>query len=302
MTAPKKDYEPIWCDQSPLTPKIDEFETGLAFTTSPAENPDGPTVLLHVRYQFGPSAIGVYGSQLGSAINIVAINVSDGVVHLAPPVTENAIPLSLMMRDEPDAATAAQLPSLIGSSFTADLGELMPLPAAGGRYHVFLWMDDIVTPAQTVDVPPVPSRRPLNRPLTERPARLVTFGLTPTASAVDDRIVLVPSSRPGDRTVSGSWPPDPGRLIRAADPIPRSLRLPYYLSVLVFSHRDRQFGWVSVDLNRLAAGTDPGQFRFDPVEICGPVTRRQNVFVLATDGAARSNLLVLTAEPDSSSR
>lgn len=280
--------ETIGGERSPYTPQIPEGQFAIKFTAKPAVSEDGPTVGLFIAYRLGHPYLAIYGGELKSAINIVAIHVESGRVYFAPPVGENAIPLSLTMKDEKDIGSTENLASATSSFFDVDLCRLLALPPEGGRYHVFLWMDDMTSLVRTLQVPTNPSRSAEDSLSTQRPSEIIEFGdfQVPPLPAGNE-IALMLSTQPNDRKIYGAWSPDPANIASQ-----RAKAVPYYLTLLAFNHRDRRFGWVSADVTKLPTGTNLSRFRIDPLKIVGASDMRQKIFTLAVSGEVMSKVLV----------
>lgn len=280
--------ETIGAERSPYTPQIPEDQFVIKFTAKPAVSEDGPTVALFIAYRLGQPYLAMYGGELKNAINIVAIHVDSGRVYFAPPVGENAISLSLTMKDEKDIGSTENLASATSSFFDVDLCRLLALHPEGGSYHVFLWMDDMTSLVQTLQVPANPSRPAEDSLSTQLPSEIIEFGDFPVPLIPPgNKIALTQSTQPGDRTIYGAWSPDPANIASQ-----RAKDAPYYLTLLAFNHRDRRFGWVSVDVTQLPPSTDSSKFRIDPLKIVGASDMRQKIFTLAVSGEVMSKVLV----------
>jgi hypothetical protein len=172
--------------------------------------------------------------------------------------------------------------------FNVDLCDHLVLPPDAGTYYVFLWIDNLVSPIKIAEIPENPSRRESGLPSTRQPSEIIEFGDFPVPPlAAGNKIALTPSAQPSDRTIYGAWSPDPSNIASQ-----RAKAAPYYLTLLAFNHRDRRFGWVSLDVTQLPSGTDSSRFRIDPLKIVGASDMRQNIFTLAVSGEVVSKVLV----------
>ncbi|ATB49184.1 hypothetical protein [Corallococcus macrosporus] len=269
--------------KTPHHPALPAGRAGLAFTWLPARGDQGATVAL-----FGTGTVGmphavVYGGYLDGAILVVAIHLATGQVYASAPVDSDVVPLSARRLD-PDAAVASASPLAqkmsMTTHFNADLAVLLGLPAEGGDYGVFLWLDDLTTPVQRVHVPENAARR---APAASRPAAVeLTVGGAAHAPAR------------GEEAIALEWAPGKARLVgslaaSALDREPDSAREPPPLTVLALCQRSRALGWHSTPVAERMRKAGGHSFEVDPgalVQCAVPPERRFALAVLGGLGPA----------------
>jgi len=278
--------EPIWHEETSYSPP--RLSTpGLDFNAQPAEGPEGPTVALLGRYRVGSPHLDYYGGQMPRPVWVVAVNAQSGEIYMQQCVEDERPPVRVVASDR-EAEAQGRGTEFQSGCFNVDLGAQAMLPREAATYRVFLWLDDLVSPIKVAQIPENRKRRESGLPSSRRPSELVEFGAFPGApAAAGSAMALAASTQPGDRTICGVWSPDRAKIASR-----REESEPYYLMLLAFNHRDRSFGWVSVDATQLPQGTDPGSFRIDPLKIVGGSEMQQKVFVLAVSEDGMSNVLV----------
>lgn len=288
LTVPER----IWYEETAFSPK--EFEEpGLDFNLRPAKSSLGPTVAILARYFIGRPILDYYGGQLPSPVHVVAIHSGTGQVYHRECMEDDGLPITVY-GDESDfrEGAAEESDQFESAFFNVDLCDHLSLPPDPGTYYVFLWIDDLVSPIKIAEIPENRSRRESGLPSTRQPSEIIEFGSFPVApSASGNEIALTASSQAGDRTIYGAWSPVPAKVVDL-----KEKAAPYYLTLLAFNHRDRRFGWVSVDVTHLLPGTDPSRFRLDPLKIVGASDMRQKIFVLAASGELMSKVLTWQLE------
>ena len=92
-----------------------------------------------------------YGGRITSAVQLIAIDPENGCVYHGTSDRPGTVPLDPLsdkdiQRHKNDQATVSE----IEADFTVDLIRQLNLPAKETQWHIFMWMDDCVTPVKTV--------------------------------------------------------------------------------------------------------------------------------------------------------
>ncbi len=92
-----------------------------------------------------------YGGRITGAVQLIAIDPENGYVYHGTPDRTGTVPLDPLsdrdiQRRKNDQATVSE----IEADFTVDLSKQLNLPAKETQWHIFMWMDDCVTPIKTV--------------------------------------------------------------------------------------------------------------------------------------------------------
>jgi len=271
----------LWYDELPQTPAVRESTDEVVFAVVPGRSAQGPTVVLAGRYYLQPPILDYYGGQLPRPVRVVAVDAQTGAVFSEQLITDKSPPVFVMV---PEGTPPSGGGRATEGTFNVDLPAHVGLPPRAGTYHVFLWIDHVLSAVQDITLDENAHRTPA--PLSFRkPDQVLHFGAAHTLAAAPGAIALRAASKPHSREVEGAWIPDPARL---AD-----RKSPYVLTVVAFNHRDRAFGWASADLHALPAGTDPARFQLDASALTGASPGEQKVFVLAFAGGTLSKVLVL---------
>jgi hypothetical protein len=271
----------LWYNELPQTPKVQETTDEVAFAVVPGRSQKGPTVVLAGRYYVQPPILDYYGGQLPRPVRVVAIDAQTGAVFSEELITGRSPPVFVMV---PEGAPPSGGGRASEGTFNVDLPAHVGLPPRAATYHVFLWLDHVLSAVEVVTLDENAQRTPA--PLSFRkPDAVLQLGAKHTLAADPGAIALRATAKPRSREVEGAWTPDPARL---AD-----RKTPYVLTVLAFNHRDRSFGWAAADLHALPAGTDPARFELDAGALTGAAPGEQKVFVLAFAGGKLSKALVL---------
>ncbi|WP_224366330.1 hypothetical protein [Hyalangium versicolor] len=275
----------LWFGETPHSKKLSPGALGLDFTVAPARGPTGPTVALFGAFALSAPYTLIYRAQLSSAIHIVAINAKTGRVSFNKPADPNELPISATMPKDLDAAIAQAQPlergMIVKTFFNVDLAAHLSLPPEEGDYHVFLWLDDRVTPVKTVHVPANPARGASGAGVDLQ----LTVG--DTASSPRSRQGTIVLESPAGRTQMFGALPGP------AIPLdPEATGTPP-LTLLAFCQRSRHFGWASVPVAKRMLKAKSRAFSFEPSALvrCGDVP--EQTFLLATFGTLRSDVVKL---------
>jgi hypothetical protein len=255
----------------------------MGFAVVPGRGPLGPTVVLAGRYHVLPPILDYYGGQLPSPIRVVAIDAERGAVYSAELLEGKSPPVFVMV---PEGAMPSGGARTQGGSFNVDLQAHLGLPPHAATYHVFLWLDHVLSPVEAIKVAESSQRTPMALS-TRSPGQPVLFGARHVLTADPDAVVLRADPTPHPWGVEGVWGPDAARM---ADH-----EKPYFLTILAFNHRDRSFGWTAVNVNALPKGTDVGSFQLDAAAVAGASSEPQKVFVLAFAEGKRFKVLTLPA-------
>lgn len=281
-----------WYGVQPQSPRMAAEGPGLNFALRPARSAAGPTVALLGAARL-PGRYGeVYGGRIHGAIQIVAIDTGSGVVYHNHAERAGAAPLAAVMNPAPQAPARGEAAiEEMKTYFNVDLRAQLGLPVHRGRYAVFLWLDEITSSVQLLDLPGLPAEAAARQaPDASTPA--IDFRKTEwTPKAAGSGIVLRLASarqRPqGQLRVYGAVSP---ALLSAS---------PLSLTVLALDYRSRSLKWRCVPLSRQARATREGAFDFDLAGILGEspwrdaATAPQKMFVTASLGRALSNVLVI---------
>ncbi|MCY1075735.1 hypothetical protein [Archangium lansingense] len=277
----------LWFGETPHSKKLAPGALGLDFTVAPARGPEGPTVALFGAFALSAPYTLIYRAQLSSAIHIVAVHARTGRVHVNKPADPNALPISATMPKDLDAAIAQANPlergMVVQTFFNVDLAAHLVLPPEEGDYHVFLWLDDRVTPVRTVHVPANPARQSFGGGVA------IPLALGDTASSPQPRDGAIALERPADGTrLFGALPASalPQEPEAAGSPPPP-------LTLLAFCQRSRNFGWSTVPVAREMREAKSHAFSFEPSALvrCGDVP--EQTYLLAMFGALRSDVVKL---------
>lgn len=285
LTVPER----IWYNETPFSPQEDFDQPGLDFNLRLAQSSIGPTVAILAKYFIGRPILDYYGGQLPSPVHVVAIHSGTGQVYHRECLEDDGVPIRIRgQEDDFHPGADAKSDTFESAFFNIDLCDHLALPSDPGTYYVFLWIDDLVSSIKSAEIPQNQSRRESGLPSTQQPSEIIEFGDFPVPpSPAENKITLMASTQPQDRAIYGTWFPDPAKLADL-----RAKAAPYHLTLLAFNHRDRRFGWISVDVTQLPPGTNPNRFRVDPLKIVGASDMQQKVFVLAASGDIMSKVLV----------
>jgi hypothetical protein len=283
MAEPIHAPSPIWYDRLAQTPALKESGDEIGFGLVPAANALGPTVVLAGQYYVTPPILDYYGGQLPTPIRLVAVDAARGVAYSAELLEEKSPPVVVML---PEGAAPSKGGRAQGGTFDVDLVAQLGLPPRAATYHVFLWLDQVLSAVEVVTLAENEKRTPT--PLSARSPAQVRFGTRPVMKAEPGVVVLLADQTHPPRGAEGVWVPDPARL---ADH-----EKPYFLTILAVNHRDRSFGWTSVDVNALPRGTDVTRFQFDAAALAGASAQRQKVFALAFAEGNHPRVLTLPAQ------
>ena len=281
MKTPIQVAQPLWCEELPESPKLEETRDEVEFNVVPGHNDRGPTKVLVAKYFLGQPLLAYYGGQLPKPIHVVAINQATGTVHHRECLQRKSPPVWVMTPEGEEPSSSGQSQS---ACFNIDLCAHLRLPREAASYHVFLWIDHVVSSMHVVDVAENSQRTDTLQSARKR-TDLVTFRNVSPVAADLETIILQAGTSSERRHVHGTWGPDPNRTA--------SRTAPYFLVLMAFNHRNRSFGWTSVDINALPENTVAGHFHLDVTELAGERQTEQKAFVLAFSAGRLSEVLVM---------
>jgi hypothetical protein len=274
--------ETVWYGETPYSPEV-PIASGLVFRAVQAVSVSGPTVALAAAYRLGAPYLEYYGGQLPRPVRVVAVDLETGRVYHADLNGPDHPPIRLEASDK-DAEAAMPGSSSESARFNMDLAALLGLPEQAGSYRVFLWLDDLMSPVETVQVPANPARG-TGRRVASQPPQLVQFWPDPAAPKPEPgRIVLASSSDPADPSAHGAWVPP-----KYAGPHR------FVLWLLAASHRERRVGWVAIRAGELPGNVAAAVFSFQAKDVLKSSGIAQKVFVVALSPESVSNVLVIRA-------
>ena len=283
MATPMEVTHRIWGERYPTTPELEGGDSRLGFQAVPGRSMAGDTVVLTGAYVASSPILDYYGGQLPGAIHLVAFDPKTGVVHNYPLLDGKSPPVRVLV---PEGMTPAPGGSVQKAAFDVDMPSLLALPPEAATYRVFFWLDNVVSPVVSVEVPENKNRT-LSLLSNRRPPDSIDFkaGLNTQTPSSPSSIALETAVADGAKTVCGAWTPGPGY-----DP-----GKPYFLALIALNHRDRSCGWTSVDVNALPQDADKWSFRFGPSDLTGLEQGKQSVFVAAF--SSEHGPVVLEVEP-----
>lgn len=273
----------IWYGKKAYSPDLPSG-IGLVFNAVEAVSASGPTVALAAAYRVGSPYTEYYGGQLPRPIRVVAVNEASGLVYDADLKEPDQPPVRVLISDK--AAKEAKPSGLIESAhFNVDMPALLRLPEQAGRYKVFLWLDELVSPVLTVDIPANPARGK-GKPVASGSAQVVHFGADPASPKVESgKLELALTGKPDERVVHGSWMKIKAE--KGESPV---------LWLFVTSHRDRRFGWVAMHAKDTPQNEAVVTFHFNTDDLVKTSDAAQKIFVIGLATNAISNVHVITID------
>lgn len=167
------------------------------FNLLPTKKKDGsPTVRLFAAYRIPGDMALAYGAKVNDAAFIAAIDRKTGDVYVADGSKMHGIPLDMQAYANA-APPSKNSPAVVAAEgdFLIDLPGQIGLPADGGEFAVFVWIDSLISRVKTIKVPPDPKRNGKPR-FAPRPAQLGAVSLdkkSKTPKPASGAIVLEPS-------------------------------------------------------------------------------------------------------------
>jgi hypothetical protein len=291
----------VWYDKTSASPAVSATAVAdLQFVLQPGRSRSGPSVALLASYKLAWPYVQLYSYQLPKPVLVGAIDASSGKAYVSDlnivraNRQQDAILLHLRDQEANAPGPVSNIPGVEGC-FNVDLAALLGLPPEAGFYQVFLWLDDLVTPIQTVQVPADPNRAGIDPSLLEaRGAGLVTVqrsSLSPAPTAGEIRTDL-------DFTQGRSYRVYATLPTGALDTPPTggAPGLPA-LTILAFDRQNRLFQWATAPgaySQMTASGI--ASFDLDPFQVVARPATPTNVYVLTVLGALRNEVLPIFAD------
>ncbi|MEM7153509.1 MAG: hypothetical protein AAF799_11755 [Myxococcota bacterium] len=291
----------VWFSQTPSSPTLSTTAfADLKLASAPAQSPTGPTVALLGSYRLGWPYVELYPNQLPKPILIVAVSTTTGEVFsndldaYDPRIQPTAIGPAIADTKANAAGPARNIPGTAGY-FNVDLGARLSLPPEAGYYQVFAWLDDLVTPILTVQVPANENRRAVDPSFNQvKSEGLVTIedsSHSPNPKDGEIRTDLE-FTKGSSYRVYATLPP--GAL--QTPPVGSAPGSPI-LSVMTFNRQMRQFAWWSSSTaysTMVSKSTDT--FDFDPFGLQPRPNPAANVYVVTALGNLRNDVLPIFVE------
>ncbi len=284
----------VWFTRTDVSPVISPSEfAAIQFVLQPGSSPLGDTTVLSGAYVLGWPYTELYRQQLPKPIVVVAIDSSSGKAFMSDlnvtyvDQTEDPVYLGLSDADANQPGPTRNVQST-GGYFNVDLPALLGLPPEAGYYQVFLWLDDLVTPIQTIQVPANEARRGIAPGLYQvTGSNLVTVrqsSKSPTATVGEIRTDLdIGSSLRAYGTLPPGAVQTPPTGSAPGNPV---------LTILAANRQARSFAWyVASDAYRTMQTMNVGSFDFDPFQIIARPSPAANVFVVTVLGNIRNEVL-----------
>jgi len=280
MEQPYMVKETLWYEKMPFSPERPET-AGLFFNFVDAGSLSGSTIVIAAVYRVGSPVTDYYGGQLPRPIRVIAVEESTGNVYQADLTEPDHPPVRVLVADRVVEEGGAD-GSFETAYFNFDLATLLKLPGSAGRYQVFLWLDELVSPVRTIDVP-VNWSRGEGQPVTSGPFTAIKFA---SAAAAPEFKVGGPDLLWGSSihpaAVSGFWVVDPGT---------RKKQSAFW--VMLVSHRDRRFAWVALPTRQISYDQKIVQFHFNVRDLLKMSGHAQKIFALGLSGQGLSGVHVI---------
>jgi len=291
----------VWYDfVEGCSPTIEPSPTSphMQFNCQEATSAGGNTTAMFAGYNLGWPYIELYGGQMPAPINVMATNLLTGQVYFSPASHSDAslrLDVELYLSDvEVNAGQPANNQSFTNSWFNLDLARLLNLPPEDGLYGVTLWIDDLITPVQAVQVV-TNSTRLASPPV---PTEITTSGLVTTQNSSHS-----PAPQDGEIRMDGPLTEAGNRIyatlpknVFTNPPIPIEGGTPV-LTLAGFTQRSRRLFWYrDKDFYPNASKNKVFNFDFDPFKLFGTLEEPENLFVVSQLGTLRSEALWIPSE------
>ncbi|EDM74678.1 hypothetical protein PPSIR1_06536 [Plesiocystis pacifica SIR-1] len=286
----------VWFSETPETPSLDPTAfADIKFALVPGESSIGPSVALVGAYSLGWPYVELYGSELYLVFKVVAISASTGAVYFAdlnevvPFRQEDAIIVQMSDAEANRSGPARDIPAEAGY-FNVDLARYLGLPPTSDHYQVFVWLDDLVTRVQTVQVPSNEARQAVDPSVFQVPSSgLLTI----------EQSVHSPTPQPGEIRTDLDFSQGRSYRVYAALP-PGALDAPPTggapgtpaVTVLAFNRQTQSLMWATdtgAYASMVKAGT--GFYDFDPFAILPKPNPAANVYVVTVVGNLDNDVL-----------
>lgn len=297
----------VWFDPTDESPSVSSSAIAdIQFRLVPGESTLGPSIAVLGTYKLGWPYLDLYGDQIPKPLLVVAVAAATGRVYVADlNVIELYVQDDAILLDISDEQANAPGPVSNRLSkqgwFNADLAALLDLPPDSGFYHVFVWLDDLVTPVRTVQVPANPRRAGSASPSlfqNEVPA-LVSVRKSPSSPSATDEIATDLEYGQGTSfrvygTVPSSALTNPPSGGAPDSPV---------LSVLAFSRQQRTVAWsvAAKAYDEMKSSATPN-FDFDPFELLKRPQPPENIYVVTVLGTLVNQVLPILTDYQISGR
>lgn len=285
-----------WFTQEAGTPPIPPGQPGIDFVLQPAVRQDRFTIALLGSCCLPKRQAQLYGPACLRLMQIVAIDHLTGAVSCVPASEPEAPPLPELRQIEPPP-TAPGYAELAGLEFwfNCDLTHHLSLPPSGGRYTVFVWLEDLVSPARTVTVDQEKTRlgQPGKLPVPSLVSAINVRTTPASPPRVDAAISLVQRAPEQDQGLAHLY----GSAGRGVMPIvPPGLKgHPQYLTVLAQLGLKHTLAVHNILLPEFNSETGGCDFDFELSALFDDPPKPQRTFVVAVIGSVLTK--PLTAEP-----
>jgi hypothetical protein len=297
---------PVWYGREANSPELPEGRLGIEFSLTDAASPFGDTLLLSATVRVGAPQTQTYGGRAPAATEVVALDAEEGMVYHSRAARIDSAPFKPVSPSPGDPSSIDMVVDEIESSFNVDLCVHLGLPPEYKKYHVFCWLDQMISAVLDIDVPAVKDREGLGKSgphpcVSEAVAVSAQPGVMPNGgqkifltSAIEK---IAPEGATREEKImqklivtgnisSGIFPAEP--------PMPDDV--PLYLTLMVRSFIDREFKWCSIPIPFSCVESRSLSFRMNPFYLIDPDQDPQQIFVLAAVGGVLSN--ILTIEPE----
>jgi len=293
--------QPVWSNQVPsFSPEITPNPTSphMAFNCAEATSDLGDTLGLFAGFNLGWPYTELYGGQLPAPINVVAINTQTGAVYFNPAYySERSLQRSVELFLSPTEVAAGEPEfnrSFVNAWFNMDLPRLLQLPPGDGTYNVCLWLDDLVTPMQTVQVSANSART--EAATTQGQAQgsnIISIRKSSYSPAAEEGVIRTDGPlQEGRNRIYATLPDDVFSTTQTS-----TGTLGPILSVLGFTQTTRRFFWYSdTGFYDQAQKAKLTTFDFDPFQIIDHPTEPESIFVVTILGSLRSEALWIPSE------
>jgi hypothetical protein len=283
--------ESVWQDEGQADFDVPDGKPRLGLRVQPATDPFGDTAALSVRAAASARHEAVYGGRVGSAVEIVAIELRSGRVYARTQDHGEAVPLAAVMDPEAGRDVALDTVGLL-TAFNVDLAWQLALPPEAGHYAVFLWLDELVSPVRVVELPFAEKRPGTPAPAARAAAREAAVTLTAASPPPEDAPALFLkdiSAQESGRRVRGALKLGAVRerlLAGAQQPV---------LNLLVLDFLTRQVGSVDVIIPEDAPSFTAFEVDVDRILAALPDAGRGRVFAVAHVNGELSPVVTLSS-------
>jgi hypothetical protein len=296
---------PVWYGREVNSPELPEGRLGIEFSLADAKSPFGDTILLSATVRLGAPHTETYGGRAPAATEVVAMDAEEGVVYHSSAARIDSAPFRPVPPSPGDPSSMDMVVDEIDSSFNVDLCVHLGLPSEYKKYHVFCWLDQMISAVHDIDVPAVKDREGLGK---SSPQPCVSDAIAVSAQPgvmPNDGQKIFLTSAIEKKAPEGATREEKIRqgmivtgnissgIFPAESPMPDDV--PPYLTLMVRSFIDREFKWCSIPIPFSCVESRSLSFSMNPFYLVDPAQDPQQIFVLAAVGSVLSN--ILTIEP-----